>query len=437
MTRKIEPLADGSGFRCLIRFATKQQRRFRIATTDPIVATQRVAELVQIGKAIRKAKIDPELGHGLLTAAGASSDDVRVVKAAVALIAGGLKVRKKVAATAGAPGVIVTFRQLAKAWTSGELADKHPDHVKSKRTADKDAERFETLNKTIGDVPVKAFSIADAELAMASLPKGLASATRRQYAQVMARALALAVYPLKLIPASPLPRGFLPKVRRTKATAWLYPSEDAKLLACADVPLARRVLYGFLAREGLRCGEALGMRWKDLDLARGVVRLDANKTDDPRAWMLAPGVATALKRYGEMTAGDLTFAVLNELRLAEAFRADLKRAGVDRVELFERSKTRQPIRVHDLRATFVTLSLAAGKSETWVSDRTGHRSSVMINGYRRGARTAAELALGELAPLDVAVPELDHPTTGQHHTDALQSSDGKHSGGCDAGAEHR
>ena len=65
---------------------------------------------------------------------------------------------------------------------------------------------------------------------MASLPKDLASATRRRYAQILARLLHLAVYPLKLIPVSPLPRGFLPKVKRTKATAWLYPSEDAQLL---------------------------------------------------------------------------------------------------------------------------------------------------------------------------------------------------------------
>ena len=59
-----------------------------------------------------------------------------------------------------------------------------------------------------------------------------------------------------------------------------------------------------------------------------------------------------------------------------------------------------------MRATFVTVSLANGKSETWVADRTGHRSSAMINRYRRHARTWAELGLGELAALDRALPEL-------------------------------
>jgi len=88
------------------------------------------------------------------------------------------------------------------------------------------------------------------------------------------------------------------------------------------------------------------------------------------------------------------------------FRAALRTAGIDRPELFERSDVRQPIRLHDLRATFVTLSLANGKSETWVADRTGHKSSVMINRYRRVARQVAELSLGALLPLDEAIPEL-------------------------------
>ncbi len=89
--------------------------------------------------------------------------------------------------------------------------------------------------------------------------------------------------------------------------------------------------------------------------------------------------------------------------LANHLRADLATAKVTRPELTAKGPTRRPMRVHDLRATFVTLALAAGKSETWVMDRTGHRSSVMVGVYRRVARTAAELGVRELAPLDSAV----------------------------------
>jgi hypothetical protein len=40
-----------------------------------------------------------------------------------------------------------------------------------------------------------------------------------------------------------------------------------------------------------------------------------------------------------------------------------------------------------------------------VADRTGHKSSVIINRHRRQARQAAELDLGALLPLVEAIPE--------------------------------
>ena len=74
--------------------------------------------------------------------------------------------------------------------------------------------------------------------------------------------------------------------------------------------------------------------------------------------------------------------------------------------------------MYDLRGTFVTLSLANGKSECWISDRTSHRSSQMIARYKRTDRTFGELDLGQLDPLSDALskhligPLLDHAPEG-------------------------
>jgi hypothetical protein len=46
-----------------------------------------------------------------------------------------------------------------------------------------------------------------------------------------------------------------------------------------------------------------------------------------------------------------------------------------------------------------------------VQDRTGHKSSDMVNRYRRSARSAQELELGTLHPLDQAIPELAPETS--------------------------
>lgn len=321
------------------------------------------------------------------------------------------------------PAIGITFRKFAEDWTTGALAKKHPDHVRVKVTADDDASRLKKyVYPVIGNVPLSSFvgptGLELAESVMAALPPPpkLSRNTRRQIAQVMHRVLGIAVYPAKLLPANPLPKGFLPKKSEARAKTYLFPDEDAKLLGYMDAPLGQRLLYGVLAREGLRSGEAMALQFRDLDLDRGFIYLDENKTDDPRMWALQAGVVEALTRWKDhfrrgATKDDLVFThpdgkLLDKYDLASDLRAFLKLAKVDRPQLFEASAIRQPIRAHDLRATFITLALANGRTETWVADRTGHKSSQMINVYRRAARSAAEANLGELRPLVDAIPEL-------------------------------
>ena len=105
------------------------------------------------------------------------------------------------------------------------------------------------------------------------------------------------MYPLKIRETNPIPKGLAPKAGKRPAMAYLYPDEDARLLSCKSIPMRKRLMWGFLVREGCRVSEALGLRWEDFDLTRGAVRLDENKTDDPRACALAPGVAAALAHF--------------------------------------------------------------------------------------------------------------------------------------------
>ncbi|WP_437692795.1 tyrosine-type recombinase/integrase [Sorangium sp. So ce176] len=178
------------------------------------------------------------------------------------------------------------------------------------------------------------------------------------------------------------------------------------------VPLCFRIYYGFLTREGMRADEAGTLEWSDVDLDRGAVVLDENKTDDPRAWALSPDVVRALRAYRELWPDNRRVFVgpkcdpLPGCHGAERFREHLQRAGVDRPELFETTESRLNIRLHDTRATFITIKLANGRTETWISDRTGHKSSGQIHHYKRAARKIAELGLGDFAPLDEAIPEL-------------------------------
>lgn len=330
------------------------------------------------------------------------------------------------ASGAAAPATgVPTFGELAREWCSGDLARRFPDDVPTKSTSGDDLGRLRKWAfPVLEDVPVDLVTLDHARQVLAGIPPTKSRTTRRHVAQLMIRVMRWAVYPCRYVAASPLPKGFAGGKSAAKAKVYLYPAEDRALLACAAVPLANRVLYGVLAREGMRAEEARSLTWGDVDLERGSVRLDTNKTADPRAWAMAPDVVRALRWWCEQVPherADLVFPGLDRpYWAAHVLREHLRAAGVDRAELYQKTEARQPIRLHDLRATFVTVSLATGRTETWIADRTGHRSSAMINTYRRLARTHAELAQGALAPLDEAL--------GLTHERPIGGSDGGDSG---------
>jgi len=314
-----------------------------------------------------------------------------------------------------------TFREVRKQWTGGELHKLYPDHVKAK-DSDLDESRAEKMEAIdvggieFGDLPIDSVTIDHCELVMRKLPDDAKRpATRRGYGQVLARVLALSVYPLRHIAASPLPKNFLPKSGKAPAFAWLYPSEDRVLMAHTETPLAWRVFFGWCHREGPRAEEGMHYRVRDFDLERGVCSIDVNKTGDARSWRMDPGSTEALKRWVALRGAepdDLMFVdpdgnpITSDHRLAELLRASLWACGVRRPELHTDGKNRRKLRLHDLRAGFATTALANGRNEAWVCDRTGWRSSQMLAKYRRAARLAEQLDLGPLTALSAALPDL-------------------------------
>jgi integrase len=367
------------------------------ALVDALRAAARSSEIAaRVDEALEVGRSDPE--QGLARVQGAVGK-LKAQKTAAALV----EPRR--------PSGGTTFRAFAQKWTSGDLHREYPDHV-ADVDQDKNASRLKTyVYPVIGGFTLAEITLDHCEDVLRRIPPQKSRDTRRHVAQLMVRIFNLATYPSRLLAHSPLPRGFLPKRGPRKALSYVYPEEDAKLLGCTrDVPLVNRLLYGFLCREGMRSGEALSLTWSDLDLDHGAVRLDENKTDDARAWALDAGVVRALawwrKRVPHEAKDPVFPGISNAGHLADGFRAHLELAGVKRPELYERSKARRPVRLHDCRATFITLSLANDKTEGWVTDRTGHKSSGQVATYRRTARTAAELELGALLPLDKAIPEI-------------------------------
>jgi integrase len=411
-TGELRALADGFAARITIEGRDRKDYFLPTCPTEP-EARERCTALAGIALRLRRLGKSSE-ADGYLTM-GAKARPGRSWEAVLAAVeiecAGNAGDRK--------PAERVTFATWATRWTSGELARKYPDHVREKRSSGDDERllRLYVLPHLDG-VHVDEFVLEHAEQVMASVPPHLSPGSRRLIAQVMARLCKLAVYPGRLRKDNPVPAGWLPRLGDPKAKECLYPDEDALLMrgvsvvqGTPDVPVLRRMAYGFLAREGMRTDEMASLRWRDVDLERGRVNLDSNKTDDPRDWTLRPDVVEALTRWKERQPctepDDHVFAdngvPISVKHLADRLRNDLRTVGVNRPQLFERSKVRMPLRAHDLRATFVTIALAMDRTETWISDRTGHKSHKMINAYRRKARG---WNLGDLGSLADLVPEL-------------------------------
>jgi len=322
----------------------------------------------------------------------------------------------------------ITFRAVGEMWTSGDLTRrfgrrvKKIDHSENIGRLERYVYPFVYDGVSIAATPMREFTTehGDAILSQPDLREG----SQRHVGQLVSRVCKLAAYPLKAIPRSPLPDGWLPPKNATKEKSYLFPAEEAAFQGNVKVPLVRRILIGFCAREGPRKENAVTLEWSNLVLDQGervLVVLDETKNGRGGSWVLDAGTAEAVRRWRTICPSTKYVFPASSLalhrrtdeerplyvdHLAAELRDGLLASGVTRSKLFERGDHRIRLRAHDLRATFVTLALAEGRTEDWVVTRTGHGSSQMIALYRRQAKTAAELKLGWLKPLHEIIPEL-------------------------------
>jgi integrase len=165
--------------------------------------------------------------------------------------------------------------------------------------------------------------------------------------------------------------------------------------------------WWLLATTGMRRGEVLGLRWSDVDLDAGSLRITrtlittgSRRRGEPgMAWgtpktakgrrsvALDPATVTALRQHrkrqlAERLAageayddGDLVVCLadgtpVHPKTMSYTFEREIRRAGLP------------PIRLHDLRHTHATLALRAGVHPRVVQERLGHANvSITLDTY--------------------------------------------------------
>jgi integrase len=151
-------------------------------------------------------------------------------------------------------------------------------------------------------------------------------------------------------------------------------------------------VWALMATTGMRRGEILGLRWSDVDLAAGTLTISSTRirygttidTSTPktargnRTIAISPAIVAALKTWkrtqtadrllmgaGWQDTGGLVVTITdgsapNPEAFSNLFHKLAERAGL------------RPIRLHDLRHSYATASLASGVPVKVVSQRLGH-----------------------------------------------------------------
>jgi integrase len=204
-------------------------------------------------------------------------------------------------------------------------------------------------------------------------------------------------------PDNPCSRVEAPTVAERDEINYLTPPEIGALTRAVslddDYGSSDRALYTVAAKCGLRQGELLALRWRDVDWAASRIRVsrsfDRKQDKAPkskagrRSVPLPLSAAVELERHSKATAYDgpddrvfcnpETGRPLDHSKLSRRFKVALKAAGLT------------PIRFHDLRHSYGTRLAAAGvdlvKIKTWM----GHKdiATTMIYAHYQPAEDEA------------------------------------------------
>jgi len=254
----------------------------------------------------------------------------------------------------------------------------------------------------LGRVPLDALGPAAIEQLYGELldhggrgDRPLSLATIRHVHGVLHKALADAVR-VELLPTNPADRVALPRhdLRdRAPATVQAWTAEEARRFLRHTRDDVHGNLWAVALCTGMRRGELLGLRWRDVDLDdrlvtvtgaltehRGRVQRMPTKTNRVRRLHIDDRTAAALVR--ERSARSPTTSAtgdLADLVFAEADGAPLspQRTSHRFRRLVRRLDDVPAIRLHDVRHTHATLLLHAGVPIKVVSERLGHATIAM------------------------------------------------------------
>ena len=275
------------------------------------------------------------------------------------------------------------------------------------------------IKPNIGDIPLEKLTTLDLQRLYKTLlangrvdrleskgqPKGLSPKTVRNIHQILSSALKLA-QEQRIILTNPAEGCALPKVEHGEMKTLPVEQLQSFLREAKDSGVFE--LYYLELATGLRRGELLGLKWEDIDLEHGdlrvrrqIARINGRVVEAPlktknayRTLPLAEDTISILKEQKKKVGNSpwvfpsATGGPISPDSVLHMLHRVLKRAGLPQV------------RFHDLRHTFATLALQNGVDIKTVSGMLGHFSAgFTLDTYAHVTTSAQKAAANTMGKL--------------------------------------
>lgn len=201
------------------------------------------------------------------------------------------------------------------------------------------------------------------------------------------------------LPANPVAEVAKPKAAKRSGGIDVLSVEEVHALVRSAADEQDAAIFLTAALTGLRRGELVALRWRDVDFSASSIRVERSyagdtlttpKSSQGRTVPMAPEVAQALARVSQRDEhtepDDLVFAgpagaYLDASALRRRFKRALKAAGL------------RDLRFHDLRHTFGTRAAAAGIDLWRIQHWLGHADAQTTQVYAHYSPRATDAAL--------------------------------------------
>ena len=275
------------------------------------------------------------------------------------------------------------------------------------------------IKPNIGDIPLEKLTTLDLQRLYKTLlangrvdrleskgqPKGLSPKTVRNIHQILSSALKLA-QEQRIILTNPAEGCALPKVEHREMKTLPVEQLQSFLREAKDSGVF--ALYYLELATGLRRGELLGLKWEDIDLEHGdlrvrrqIARINGRVVEAPlktknayRTLPLAEDTISILEEQKKKVGSSpwvfpsTTGGPISPDSVLHMLHRVLKRAGLPQV------------RFHDLRHTFATLALQNGVDIKTVSGMLGHFSAgFTLDTYAHVTTSAQKAAANTMGKL--------------------------------------